>query len=68
MPRRLEWNKSQNFQGFGCSECSWKFEPSGAFVGKTLDEMKGAYMAQHDKEFAAHICEAPKPKKPKTGS
>jgi len=56
MPRKLEWIKSQNFQGFGCSECNWKFKPSSAFAADSLDEMKREYEAQRDKEFAVHTC------------
>jgi hypothetical protein len=56
MPRSLKWIKSQNFQGFGCSECSWKFSPTGALAGDSLDEMKRKYEAERDKEFAAHVC------------
>jgi hypothetical protein len=56
MPRKLEWIQSENFQGFGCSECNWKFKPSGALVGDSIDEMKRKYEAQRDKEFAAHTC------------
>ena len=51
MPRRLEWIKSDNFQGFGCSECYWKFRPSGAIAGDSLDDMKKKYEAERDKEF-----------------
>jgi len=56
MQRTLEWIKEQDFQGFGCSECSWKFKPLGALVGDSLDEMKRNYEAQCNKEFAAHSC------------
>ena len=56
MPRRLEWIKGRNFQGFGCSECDWRFNPSGAPAGESLDEMKRTYQAQRDKEFAVHVC------------
>jgi hypothetical protein len=56
MSRKLVWIENQNFQGFGCSECSWVFKPSGAYVGGSLDEMKQKYEAQRDKEFAAHVC------------
>lgn len=56
MQRTLEWIRSENFQGFGCSECIWKFKPLGALVGHTLDEMKRNYVAQCKKEFAAHAC------------
>jgi hypothetical protein len=56
MPRRLAWIKEQNFQGFGCSECNWRFNPAGAPTGDSLDEMKRKYEAQRDKEFSAHVC------------
>lgn len=56
MPRKLEWIKSENFQGFACSECDWKFNPAGAVAGNSLDEMKTKYEAERDKEFAAHAC------------
>jgi hypothetical protein len=56
MQRTLEWVKDQNFQGFGCSECNWKFKPHGSLVGDSLDEMKRNYVAQCKKEFAAHAC------------
>jgi hypothetical protein len=56
MQRKLEWIESQHFQGFGCSECNWKFRPLGALVGDSLDEMKRNYEAQRDKEFAVHAC------------
>ena len=51
MPGKLVWNEKQNFQGFGCSECSWVFNPFGALVGESLDEMKQKYEAQRDKDF-----------------
>ena len=56
MQRKLEWIESQKFQGFGCSECNWKFTPAGAVEGDSLDEMKSKYQAERDKEFAAHVC------------
>ena len=56
MPRKLVWIESQDFQGFGCSQCNWAFKPSDALVGESLDEMKQKYEAQRDKEFAAHVC------------
>jgi hypothetical protein len=56
MPRLLEWSKSRNFQGFRCSECDWKFKPSGAAAGNSLAEMMSEYETQRDKEFAAHVC------------
>jgi len=56
MPRKLEWIESQTFQGFGCSECNWKFTPSDMLAGDSLDEMKRKYEAERDKEFSAHTC------------
>src|SRR5467141_86443 len=56
MPGKLVWNEKQNFQGFGCSECNWMFQPSSALLDESLDRMKEKYEAQRDKEFAAHVC------------
>ena len=56
MLRELIRTKSLDFEGFGCSGCSWHFQSSGGFVGKSLDEMKRGFVAQRDKEFAAHVC------------
>jgi hypothetical protein len=56
MLRTLKWMESHNFQGFGCSQCKWKFSPSGVPMGQSLDEMKQKYEADRDKEFAAHVC------------
>jgi len=65
MPRKLVWIKKQDFQGFACSECNWAFQPCGALVGQSLDEMKEKYEAQRDKEFAAHVCaKRPRPMNP----
>jgi hypothetical protein len=67
MPRSLDWIESQNFQGFGCSECNWKFKPSGPLTGASLDEMKKHYETLRDKEFATHFCaKHPRSKKPET--
>jgi hypothetical protein len=56
MPRKLVWIQSQNFEGFGCSECHWVFKSTGALVGKTFDQMKQIYEAERDKDFAARTC------------
>jgi len=56
MPRKLVWIKSQNFEGFGCSECQWVFNPTGALVDKSFDQMKETYEAERDKGFVAHAC------------
>jgi hypothetical protein len=60
MSRRLVWIATQNFEGFGCSECDWLFKPSGVLGDDSLDEMKKKYEAQRDKEFDAHVCEHPR--------
>jgi hypothetical protein len=65
MPRGLAWIKRETFQGYGCSECDWKYKPAGVLSGGTLAEMKEIYEAERDKEFAAHSCvKHPRPKEP----
>jgi rubredoxin len=54
--RKLAWVKGQTFEGWGCSECAWVFDPSGAPVGTTLDEMKRNFEAQLSEEFSSHAC------------
>jgi hypothetical protein len=49
--------------GWACSQCAWKFNPSGIPAANTLDEMKQNYERKRDKEFALHVCaERPKHK------
>jgi hypothetical protein len=38
MSRKLVWIEQQRFRGWGCSECAWVFNPSGALTGKSYDE------------------------------
>jgi hypothetical protein len=54
--RKLIWIEKPRFQGFGCSECSWLYVPSGPPVGVSLDAMKKTYEIQRDKEFSKHVC------------
>jgi hypothetical protein len=63
MPRKLVWTESQEFHGYGCSQCVWVFHPSGALVGASLDKMKRDYLAQRDKEFTEHVCKIENPKR-----
>jgi hypothetical protein len=56
MHRQLVWIDEQRFQGWGCSECEWVFNPLGSPVGDSLDEMKKNYERRRDKDFAAHVC------------
>jgi hypothetical protein len=66
MTRGLAWIKSQTFQGYGCSECDWKYKPSGLLDDDTIDEMKRKYEAERDKQFAAHVCvKHPRPIEPR---
>jgi hypothetical protein len=52
----LIWIKEPRFQGWGCPQCAWVFNPSGPPVGNSLQEMKVNYERWRDKEFAAHVC------------
>jgi len=54
--RMLVWIEKPRFQGYGCSECTWTFKPSGPLKGNSLDEMKKIYKRQRDTEFAIHVC------------
>jgi hypothetical protein len=54
--RKLLWVERQNFQGWGCTECAWVFNPSGPPAGNSLDEMKQNYEQRRNKEFASHVC------------
>jgi hypothetical protein len=56
MPRKLISIRSKNFQGYGCSQCNWVFNPSGLLLGEALAEMKKRYEAQREMEFAVHVC------------
>jgi hypothetical protein len=54
--RKLVWIERDRFRGWGCSECAWIFNSSGAPTGKCLAEMKRNFESQRDKEFASHVC------------
>jgi hypothetical protein len=56
MRRKLVWIEEQRFQGWGCSECAWVFNPSGPPTGESLDEMLQYYVQQRDADFADHFC------------
>jgi len=55
MPRRVIWIEKQNFQGFACSGCDWRFEPSGMPEGNSLEEMERHFKEQLAKEFRKRI-------------
>jgi hypothetical protein len=56
MRRRLVWIEQPRFRGFGCSECGWRFKPTGVPTGTSIDEMMHNFELQRDKEFTAHVC------------
>jgi hypothetical protein len=56
MRREMVRVEKEDFRGWACSECAWKFKPSGVPTGNTIDEMKQEYERQRDKEFASHLC------------
>jgi len=62
MSRRVVWIEQPGFGGFGCSECGWRFEPSNAPTGTSIEEMKLNLRLQLDKAFTSHVC-ADHPKK-----
>ena len=65
MSRKLVWLEQPRFRGWGCSECAWVFNSSGAPTGKTLHEAVRNFELQRDKEFTLHVCAgSPKSKKP----
>jgi len=53
MGRTLVWVEEQHFVGFGCSECGWRFEPSGVPTGTSFDQMMRTFELQRDKEFTS---------------
>ncbi len=56
MRRKLIWIEQERFQGFACSECGWRFKPSGRPPGTSLDEVMSNFELQRDKEFTSHVC------------
>ncbi len=56
MRRALVWIEQPQFRGFGCSECSWRFEPVGAPTGTSFDEIMRNFELRRDKEFTFHVC------------
>ena len=56
MSRKMIWIELERFRGFGCSECGWRFHPSGAPTGKSFDEMMSNFELQRDMEFESHVC------------
>ena len=64
MSRKLVWIEKERFRGFGCSECDWRFRPSGAPTGNSFDEMLRSFELQRDKELPLMFALITSPKKP----
>jgi rubredoxin len=60
MSRKLVWIERDRFRGFGCSECGWRFKPSGTPAGTSFAEMIRNFQLQRDKEFRSHVCASKK--------
>jgi rubredoxin len=58
MLRKMVWIERPNWEGWGCSECAWVFNPSDPPAGPSFEEMKQQFEAQRDKEFDRHVCAA----------
>ena len=56
MSRKLLWIEQQLFQGFGCSECDWRFKPTETLTGSSFNEMMRNFELKRDKEFTSHVC------------
>jgi hypothetical protein len=56
MSRELVWVEQQGLRCWGCSECAWVFNPSGAPTGKSFNESVRNFELQRDKEFTLHVC------------
>ena len=54
--RKLVWIEHDRFQGWGCSECAWVFNSSGAPTGKSLNESMRNFELQRDTDFRLHVC------------
>jgi len=56
MHRQLILIKDQRFGGWGCSICTWVFNPSDFPVGNSIAEMKQDLERKCDRDFANHAC------------
>jgi hypothetical protein len=67
MSRKLVWVEQPGLRCWGCSECAWVFNPSGAPTGKSFNESVRNFESQRDKEFTLHVCaDHPRAKSPST--
>jgi hypothetical protein len=56
MRREMVWVETKGFLGWSCSQCAWKFNPTGVPAGHTIAEMKQHYEQLRDDEFQSHRC------------
>ncbi len=62
MSRKLIWIEQKRFEGWGCSECAWVFNPLQDLPAGTLESLMRQFELQRDQEFALHTCAGhPKP-------
>ena len=64
MPRELKWIEKQDFEGFGCSQCSWVFRSTAPLNGASLGDAIIIFEGERDKAFAAHDCGNHEPREP----
>jgi hypothetical protein len=54
--RHLVWVERDGFGGWGCSVCSWVFNPSGWPAGRSLDEKIENSQTRLSGDFDSHDC------------
>src|ERR1700716_3245392 len=67
MSRKLVWIEQQRFQGFTCSECGWRFKPSGRPPGTSFDELMSNFeLQQRQSVYIACLRRSPRTQEHKT--
>src|ERR1700719_3656085 len=56
MYRRIVWVKQLGLSCWGCSDCSWLFNPANISSGNTFNGTVRKFESQRDKAFAGHAC------------
>ena len=59
MHRRLLWVKQLGLSCWGCSDCSWLFNPTNIPRGESFDGIVRKFELQRDKAFSGHVCAKP---------
>jgi len=54
--RRMLWVKKLGLSCWGCSDCSWLFNPTSIPSGQSFDGIVRKFELQRDKAFAGHVC------------